>query len=134
MVVAADARLVPARGDLRPEGEEQHAHAGQPHEDTPGLEGRGRNTACQHLDPMHLLIHSVRDSHRAAQRLQEGRTDRAPHEREADLEGWRVVLVADDDGEEEGRDEVGQGDDDGGEVLVDEVHDEVLLQTSRHHQ
>lgn len=34
-----------------------------------------------------------------------------PHESEADLEGWRVVLKIDDDGEEEGGDEVGHGDD-----------------------
>lgn len=33
-----------------------------------------------------------------------------PHESEADLEGGRVVLIIDDNGEEEGGDEVGQGD------------------------
>lgn len=33
-----------------------------------------------------------------------------PHESEADLEGWRVVLKIDDDREEEGGDEVGHRD------------------------
>lgn len=32
-----------------------------------------------------------------------------PHESEADLEDWRVVLKIDDDREEEGGDEVGHG-------------------------
>lgn len=44
LVVAAVARLAVARGDLIPEGEEQHADAGQTHEDTPGR-GR-RNAGC----------------------------------------------------------------------------------------
>lgn len=34
-----------------------------------------------------------------------------PHESEADLEGRRVVLKIDDEGEEERGEEVGQGDD-----------------------
>lgn len=34
----------------------------------------------------------------------------APHEGEADLKGWGVVLKADNHREEEGRDEVGHGD------------------------
>lgn len=38
----------------------------------------------------------------------------APDESEADLEGWRVVLKIDDNGEEEGGDEVGHGDDNWG--------------------
>lgn len=37
-----------------------------------------------------------------------------PHESEADLEGRWVVLIIDDDGEEEGGDEVGHGDNNGG--------------------
>ena len=32
-----------------------------------------------------------------------------PHESEADLKGGRIVLIIDDDGEEEGGDEVGHG-------------------------
>lgn len=32
-----------------------------------------------------------------------------PYEREADLKGGRVVLIIDDDGEEEGGNEVGHG-------------------------
>lgn len=38
----------------------------------------------------------------------------APDESEADLEGWRVVLKVDDNGEEEGGEEVGHGDDNRG--------------------
>lgn len=37
-------------------------------------------------------------------------TSNAPHESEADLKGWGVVLKADNYREEEGRDEVGHGD------------------------
>ena len=50
-----------------------------------------------------------------------------PHQGEADLKGGGVVLEVDDEGEEQRGDEVGQGDDDGGQVLIDEVHHEVLL-------
>lgn len=58
-----------------------------------------------------------------------GRSSSVPHESEADLEGWRVVLKIDDDGEEERGDKVGQGDDNGGKVLMDEIHNKILLQT-----
>lgn len=53
-----------------------------------------------------------------------------PHEGEADLEGRRVVLVVDDNREEEGSDEVGQRDNDWGQIFIDEIHNEILLQTS----
>ena len=51
-----------------------------------------------------------------------------PHQGEADLKGRGVVLEVDDDGEEQRGDEVSQGDDDRGQVLVDEVPHEVHLQ------
>lgn len=51
----------------------------------------------------------------------------APHEGEADLKGWGVVLKADYHREEEGRDEVGHGDNNRREVLIDQIHQEVLL-------
>lgn len=54
-----------------------------------------------------------------------------PDEGEADLEGWRVILEIDDDGEQQGGEKVGQGDDDGWEVFVDEIHDKVHLETRR---
>lgn len=55
-------------------------------------------------------------------------TSTAPHKSESDLKGWRVVLKVDDDGEEEWGDEVGQGDNNRREVLIDEIHDEIHLQ------
>lgn len=53
-----------------------------------------------------------------------------PHESEADLESRRVVLKINDDREDEGGDEVGQGDNNGGQVLVDEIHNEIHLHQS----
>lgn len=55
----------------------------------------------------------------------------APHEGEADLKGWWVILKVDDHREEKRGDKVGQGDNDWREVLVDEVHHEVLLQEKK---
>lgn len=54
-----------------------------------------------------------------------------PHEGEADLEGRRVVLEVDDKGEEEGCDEVGHGDHKWGQILNDEIHNEIHLRTSK---
>lgn len=54
-----------------------------------------------------------------------------PHEGEADLKGWWVILKVDDHREEKRGDKVGQGDNDWREVLVDEVHHEVLLQEKK---
>jgi len=51
-----------------------------------------------------------------------------PHQRESDFKGGGIVFEVDDEGEQQGCDEVGQGDDDGGQILVDEVHEEILLQ------
>ncbi len=50
-----------------------------------------------------------------------------PHEREADLKGRRVVLEGDDEAEDQRRDEVGQRDDDGGQILHDQLQEEATL-------
>lgn len=52
----------------------------------------------------------------------------APHESEADLKGRWVILKVDDHRKEEGGDEVGHGDNNWRQVLIDEIQHEVLLQ------
>lgn len=54
-----------------------------------------------------------------------------PHESEADLEGRRVVLIIDDNGEEERSNEVGQGDNDWGQILDDQIPKGIALQNSK---
>lgn len=50
-----------------------------------------------------------------------------PHQREADLKGGRIVLEGDDEVEDERRDEVGQRDDDGGQILHHQLQQEGTL-------
>lgn len=52
----------------------------------------------------------------------------APHESEADLKGRWVILKVDDHREEERGDKVGHGNNNRREILVDQIHHEVLLQ------
>lgn len=50
-----------------------------------------------------------------------------PHQCEADLKGGRIVLEGDDEVEDERRDEVGQRDDDGGQILHHQLQQEGTL-------